>query len=391
MASLPEVDEPLGTSYWAQFSATSASPVSTVSTVAPSAPQAMMPAATVAVPQQVVWQIGRPSRKALMATGAVLVLLIGGIVAYQVFKPAPPSPDSAVREYFADLASGDTVAALKLVDPSELPNGSNPLLTAQALARPADRPTALTVVSTDKSYGGGSGSVQVTYHLGAAAVRQTITVDESQGSGSSYLLHDPFISLTIPNQGGRTVQINGIGLSADDQNVDQSITVFPGVYHASIAGDALLRTETADAKITDSYGGDPEFSVDFAAPTLAPTAQAAVEAQVRQQIDTCASVTAVSAGSAGCPFGTSNLLVDGTVTSIQWTVTAYPQVQLSVASDPSATGQVDVSDPNQDGSVHYTAQYTDYSGATQTTTGDQSFGFDGTAAVSAGQVQVTAR
>lgn len=350
--------------------------------------------ATMTVQPQIEWQIRRPSRKALMITGAVLVLLIGGTIAYQVFKPAPPSPEATVRKYFSDLAAGDTVGALKLVDPAEPAlTGSNPLLTARALAQPADRPTALTVVSVDKSYGGDTGYIKVTYDLGTTVVSQTLTASKSQGSDTGYLLHDPFISLAVSDQGGLAVQVNGIDLAVGDQDgYDRNLTVFPGVYHASTAGSILLRPETSDARIINAHGGsDPELGVDFAPPTLAPTAQAAVAAQVKQQIDTCAAATTANEATNNCPFSTDSLFLDGAVTSIQWTVTAYPQVQLSVASYPSATDQVEVGDQNQDGSVHYVAQYTDYSGATQTATGDQSFGFTGTAAVSGGQVQVTAR
>lgn len=351
-------------------------------------------AATTWVQPQVEWQIPRPSRKALMLTGAVLVLLIGGTIAYQVFKPAPPTPETTVRKYFSDLAAGDTVGALKLVDPAGSGlTGSNPLLTARALAQPADRPTALTVVSVDKSYSGDTGYIKVTYRLGATEVSQMLTASKTQGSDTGYLLRDPFISLAVSGQGGHAVQVNGIDLPVEDQNgYDRDLKVFPGVYHASIAGSILLQPETSDAKIANAYGGsDPQFTVDFAAPTLAPTAQDAVAAQVKQQIDTCAAATTASDVTNNCPFGTDSLFLDGTVTSIQWTVTAYPQVQLSVASYPSATDQVEVGDENRDGSVHYVVQYTDYSGVTQTTTGDQSFGFTGTAAVNGGQVQVTAR
>lgn len=65
-----------------------------------------------------------------------------------------------------------------------------------------------------------------------------------------------------------------------------------------------------------------------------------VEAQMKQHVDNCAGATAtVGVNANNCPFAGGSLSTSGSITSIQWTMTAYPQVTRVAASYPKATDQ----------------------------------------------------
>ena len=83
-----------------------------------------------------------------------------------------------------------------------------------------------------------------------------------------------------------------------------------------------------------------------------------------QAIDACAQST--SAQPDNCPFST---YIGGDNVSVHWKVVSYPNVTPTVSPFPSGDAQVSI-DAN-DGVVHYDATYTDYTGATQTDSGDQ--------------------
>ncbi|HEY1484450.1 MAG TPA: hypothetical protein VGF84_00015, partial [Micromonosporaceae bacterium] len=114
--------------------------------------------------------VGRRRRSGRWLLGALAVLLVAaGVVTYLQFRPGVAAPPAqTVRQYFADLASGDTNAALALVDG---PAPTGPLLSATALAQPAMRPSHLTVIGAGPiTIGGGrSGTaVSVSYRVGGA-------------------------------------------------------------------------------------------------------------------------------------------------------------------------------------------------------------------------------
>jgi hypothetical protein len=116
-------------------------------------------------------------------------------------------------------------------------------------------------------------------------------------------------------------------------------------------------------------------------------AQDAIQAQVKQQLYTCAQST--DPYPVGCPFDLFNVYIDGSISSVQWSISNYPNITITADSTPTPDEQATFSDPGMDGVAHYVATYTDYNGDTQTTSGDVSFGVEGSVKASGSDITVT--
>lgn len=354
-----------------------------------STPTLIAPPLPMPTPRQLATSgLRRPRRRTVVALGAAVVLVVGGVVAYEVLKPQPPSASATVQTYFTDLAADDTAAALKLVDPSATSNLSGTLSllrNAAVLRSPGSRPSGLTVVSSTQEsdvYGHSLTVVEVSYKLGASAVRQDIEVasNVTDGSGAKqpFLLENPFLSLQIQDGSGRPLTVNGVAVGSQDVET----SVFPGVYTVAMQGDALIAgASKAAAYAPTSAGGT--LSVDFSQPTLAPGAEAAVQAQVKSALDTCAQST--STAPQNCPF---SIYPSGADDSVQWTIQTYPNPTVSVYSGAGQGQEVQFVDNQQDGAVQYTDRYTDFSGASQTTTGTIDFGASGYASATGSTITI---
>ena len=150
-----------------------------------------------------------------------MFLVAGGIVAYAQLRPRTPAPAQVVRQYFADLATGDTTAAMALVDHADnYPASRYPFLSHSALVRSSVRPTDLTIDQTNSTTAGNGASataISVSYHAGAATVHQTITTISREPTAASAgtpdtaagstLLDAPFITLTVGPVGPRPVSV----------------------------------------------------------------------------------------------------------------------------------------------------------------------------------------
>lgn len=391
----PAVADPTVAILLQQRAETAATASTLVMTAIPTAstqtvPTLSMPPIQVPTQRQLVATgLRRPRRRTVIALATVVALVIGGSVAYEVLKPQPPSASATVQAYFADLASGDTAGAMKLVDPGAAsgPSGTPAsLLTAAVLSSPASRPSGLTVVSSTQEpdvYGHALSLVEVSYKLGPSTVRQDIEVgaDVADGSGAKrpFLLENPFLTLQIQDSSGRPLTVNGV--AAGSQDVETP--VFPGVYTVAMQGDQLI----AGASQTAAYaptGGGGTLSADFSQPALAPGAESAVQAQIKSALDACAQST--STAPQNCPF---SIYASGSDDSVQWTIQTYPTATVSVYNGAGQGQEVQFVDDQQDGVVQYTDKYTDWTGATQTTTGTQNFGASGYASVSGSAIQIT--
>ncbi len=327
----------------------------------------------------------RPRRRTLVIGVLVVALGVGGGIAYEVLKPAPTTPASVVQQYFDDLGKGDTAAALTLVsDASQLSSqASTTLLVPQALSSASTRPTDVQVGTTNTLTGfpgvsAAGYSVRVTYKLGGTSMTANFPVLKApSGAKSPYLLEAPFFDLEVGDPGGRAVTVNGITV---DVSQASTYLAFPGAYTATAQGNALLASDTATGTVTSGAAFAGTDTINFAPPQLASGAQDAIQAQIKQQIDTCAQST--DPYPSGCPFDLYSVYIDGSVSSVQWSITNYPTVTVTPAAQISPAEQADFSDSAHDGVAHYDVTYTDYFGATQTTSGDVSFGVNGTAAVS---------
>jgi hypothetical protein len=331
-------------------------------------------------------KVRRPSPRSVIVLGAVLALLIGGgVVAFTVFRP--PTATSTVRQYFDELADGDTTAALKLVaDPADYSPQDQPFLVPRALSDAHARPRDLRILRTDSTTavtGEPFETVHVSYRIRQETVGQVIVVTKTQDGDAPYLLEEPFLQLGVSSLAGRQLTVNGIAAPTDE--VDDAF-VFPGAYTATAQGNALIAGATQAAVVQPGESADrPVAAIDLGTPTLAPGAEEAVQTKVKEQIDACAQST--SSEPSGCPF---SVFLFGSDASVKWSITAYPSVTVALSSDPTADEPVTISADADDGVAHYVATYTDeFTGDTQTETGDQSFSVEGTATASGGGITVS--
>jgi hypothetical protein len=314
-------------------------------------------------------RLHRPSRRTVLIFAAVLVLLVGGGVAYAVFKPPGPSGERSVQRYFEALSQGNTGRALALVADAERYTAAEyPLLHASVLAAKEARPSGVRIVETQTAQYGPqqTENVRVSYRLGGATVEQTIAATP-RPDGRDHLLHGPFMSLEVTGAGGRAVTVNGVAV---DTRVTVEKYAFPAVYTVAAEGNALIAGETRTAEVSGSRN-PPVATVTFAPLALVSGAQAAVEDEAKRYLDRC--VQSTEARPSGCPF---RVYVSGENASVKWQIVTYPTVQLT---PPSNTSGAQVRIRGSRGKVHYEATYTDYSGATETDSDDIDFSFSGTA------------
>ncbi|BCJ41331.1 hypothetical protein GCM10010168_89090 [Actinoplanes ianthinogenes] len=326
-------------------------------------------------------RIGRKPVLIAVAAAAALVLVATGIAV--VSRLTADTPKSTVQDYFDALGDGDAARALQLVSRGdEVDTAKYPLLTDAALADRAARPSEVEVgdaTEDNTMYGEDASTVPVTYHALGTTVQLKVPVVKA-AKGDGYQLVAPLVQLSLKGVAGRAVTVNGIALSAASQD---EVIAFPGGYQAQAGGTALLAPASVTALPVDS-GFGWESELDFGDPQLAPDAHEKIASAVRSSIDRCAAST--EAAPAGCPFST---YVGGSDVSVRWSITTYPAITEDASSIAwLGTGdQVPISDDGT-GSAHWTATYTDYSGARQTESGDTSFRIYGYAQATGSDIRV---
>jgi hypothetical protein len=319
----------------------------------------------------------RRGRTWLAITIAALVIA-GGAVAYVQFRSHPTTPAQVVQQYFADLATDDTAAAMALVEgPGTYTSAAYPLLSASALADPASRPGHVTIVGsspTTVAAGGSATAVSMSYAAGGRTVRQTITaVASSTPTTQPFLLDAPFITVAIGATGGRTVTVNGLPYPTGVAHT----LAFPGAYVANSAGTALVAGASAAATY-DTGNGAVDASIALPAPAVAPGATAAVSAAVNRALDACAAST--SPTPPNCPFQYND-----TSATLKWTIVTYPTVSVQV----DVGGTVTFGDGVHAATVQYEATTTDFLGFSDTDRNNATVDVAGVATLGAGGVTVT--
>jgi hypothetical protein len=324
--------------------------------------------------------VARPRRRRRWLVAVVAIILVaGGAAAYLQVRSQQPSPAAAVRTYFDDLAAGDTAAAMALVDSAgSYSPAVDPLLSPAALARTADRPGHLSVsgsAATTAVSGRKATAVSVTYTVGATMVEQTITVlarDPAAGGTRPYLLKAPFITVSVPAAGDRTISVNGVPIPSGTTHT----LGYPAAYVATATGNQLIAASSAPAVYT-SAPDTVRADITLPPPIVAPGASEAVQAAVDRALDTCATSTAPAPP--GCPFR----YLDSSAT-LKWKMLTYPQVRLAVKS-----GAVTFDDNGRSGSVRYDASTSYFFGLIpRTDSGTENTDVAGTATVAGGTVTV---
>jgi hypothetical protein len=320
-----------------------------------------------------------------VAAAVVVGVAFAAAAAFVALRPAAPSADSVVRQYFSDLADDNTSAALGLVgNASQYPPDVDPLLTRAALADPASRPAGLTIGTSDSRQVQGVTvqSVQVSYSLGGQTVHQTI---DAVANGASMLLSAPFLNLEIRAADHRTVVVNGIALGT----IQPRMAVFPGVYRATEVGDALLSSDTETSAVQPEPAlVDLVTLITFPAARITAGAAAEIDAKVKRLVDTCASIT-TTFGPSGCPF---NLPPDGylSLTSVTWSVLSYPTLRLIPVIGPDPVqGQVSIATTTP-GKVHYRFRYVNtYYGTDRIESADETFTIGGFATAAGSDISLS--
>jgi hypothetical protein len=312
----------------------------------------------------------------IAAAATIALIVVGGVVIAEVHSHQS-SPSRAVTEYFDDLATGDTTAALALVDNSgAYSSGDNPLLSSGALHDSADRPSHLSVTgstATTASDGRAATVIAISYQLGGTTVQQSITVLKTAGSGAPYLLKSPFIAVVVPATAGRSITVNGVPVDGEAAR----LLAYPAAYSAVAAGNQLIAATTGSAKYRSS-GGKVEADISFPDAAPASGATAAVQSAVNNALATCAAST--SATPSGCPFS----YPDSSAT-LKWTITGNPKVRLKVDN-----GAVTFTAPGHPAQIHYEATTSVFFGLfPHTDSGTASADITGTARVTNGAVSVT--
>ncbi|MFI1996587.1 hypothetical protein [Actinoplanes sp. NPDC020271] len=322
---------------------------------------------------------GRRHGALAVAAVAGMVLVVAGL-AIAVGGRAD-GPRAVTERYFDALGDGDAEKALSWVaSADQIDVTQYPLLSKAALSEDRYRPSGAEV-GDDMTAGGQFGtearSVRVVYRAAGQTIAQELVVLKENGE---WRLRLPFVLLGVDGQRGRAVTVNGIGLGT----AGGVTAAFPGAYEAVAAGNTLLAESRASGVAQPNGIVGYVAPLQFGVPELAGGARENIRGQVRTALDKCAAGT--TAQPAGCPFG---LNVPGTDVAVTWSVTTYPQVDVRTDSIMWFSGTAVQLVDDGTGKVHWTAAYTDSSGARKSQSGDAAFRINGNAQATPTGIQVS--
>lgn len=302
---------------------------------APGGDSVTMPLSTQPLPTQPL--SARSARFGRRGLGiAVLVLAVlagGGFAAYHFLGGTSlPGPEAAVTAYFQDLASGDAKDAAALATG---PYRGTPVVGAETLADPAERPNALAIVSSEQA-GAGEVQVSVTYTV-HGTVHDDIFIAAQEAGTSAWKLVDPY----------RLVEISGgwsSKVTVDGESVDESddLELFPGAH---VIADPTSRDFAAESvtvyPTTDGAANAAQATfgaVTLPDPKLSTAGQSAAQNAYRDALTACAVQAATGTGVCGL----DNTYNGYTCNTVTWTITNVGAVQVDLAS-ANGDGTFDVS------------------------------------------------
>jgi hypothetical protein len=310
---------------------------------------------------------GGSRRRLLVAVFVLAGLAVGGLLAYHHHGSVPlPGPEAAVAAYFQDLAAGDAKDAAALATG---PYQGAPVLAPQTLADAANRPSGLTIVSSEllaansvaQDRGAGVDVrdltvVSVKYTVHGAALSDTFLAGQDP-KNANWELVNPYRMLDIGGGWSDRATVDGVSVRESGW-----IAVFPGAHVVA----APASPDFAPASVTAyPVGADPGQlfeqagigQVTLPEPVLSGRGRAAVQSAYRTALAACA--TQAETGFGDCGLDDT---YDGYVChSVSWAITGVAAVQ------------VELDGVNADGSYTITA-----SGSTASESGDYT---DGTGVV----------
>jgi hypothetical protein len=254
---------------------------------------------------------------------ALVVAIVGSVVAVRAVKSTVSGPEQPVRSYIAALQAGDGARALGVLR-AQVPPGSPALLDGTPLRDSMSRVQDLAFETTESN--DDHASVTVHYTVDGGRHDSTFRLERA---GTDWLFFPrwqmvrgtlPTLQATVVNSARATV--NGVAV-----NMPGGANAFPVFYPGSYVGSLPGEQFAADpsAVVVSGPSGTPAMSL---ATKATPQLVESIETKVRGYLDECArTATQQQRLQPDCPFAlaTNSRIQDGT---IQWSVETYPKVSV---------------------------------------------------------------
>jgi hypothetical protein len=261
----------------------------------------------------------QPSRVNLVVLVCLVLLLLLVTVPVLAIRSLFFGPDDTVRGYFDALAERDATAAWEQLDPGPVSRGE-PLVSVGALADGYDPPAQYRLKKLDVD--GDDATAQVTYTLRGAPVSDVVKLHRGRATNlfQRWHLTDGLRPLPVAAPSAGRFKLGGATLDPGDSG-DQALQGFIGQYTMTLLPNPLFAADP----VTVTSGGAGPATLRL---RVAPSAQTAIQQQVKDYVDTCAKSTAATPPN--CPFEGN-----GYDEPVKYQVLSYPTLTLTVSNDGS--------------------------------------------------------
>lgn len=266
----------------------------------------------------------RPATKrALIAGGIVLALLVALGVVYAVLSSTVFGPAHAASVYLQSIAAGQWTRASELSDP-QLDASRSVLLTDRAAH---GRATIANTRVTRTTNASGAVYADVAYTLDGRDHAATLTLTpagRTMGIFRRWTVATPLIRqlhVTMPSAVGK-ITVNGVDVTArnavDHGDGTLTLRAYPGSYEIRAARSEYYTSPSVTVVVADD---DAKTEV-----TASPTAalRRAVDRQARARLDAC--TESDDASPRNCPFEYAVYGDDSDYRNFAWTIVDYPTV-----------------------------------------------------------------
>lgn len=263
--------------------------------------------------------------------GVVLAVVIA-LVALGLINRLVYGPGGQVRAYFIALYEGDGSKALGILG-SEVPEASAAVLDGAPLRAAASGIEDVRTESVEVTDGGERASVTVVYRVEG---EERSTVFSLHKVGSYWGVFDQWQidagalpTVEVVSSQVEAATLNNVKVSLGEGSREFTV-LYPGVY--TVSYESALYSSVSESVTVTGEGEVQSLAVEL---EPSEAALASVQQQVKSYLDTCAAQSALYPD--GCPFEFAFAgRVDGAVT---WTVTEYPQPQVSLEKGRWSLGQ----------------------------------------------------
>jgi hypothetical protein len=254
-------------------------------------------------------------RGTVVGIGALALLGVVGVGALLVVRSTVLTPESALDDHLAALASGDVA----VLGPDGAPGPGDVLLSPDVLGSGAYQPPTDTEVVSVEEYGSYA-SAEIRYSVDGEQITDRVSMSREDGLLGGWVVEQTAPDVYVEDGDGLGVQVGGVDVPSGPQRA------LPGTYTFSAAEDDVL---TAD-DVTVGVGG-----YAFADVTLEPRVREEITEKVAQAVDAvvadCAARTTVPME--GCPFLGRYSYVPDDVTGLAVQVTQLPDWELELDYD----------------------------------------------------------